>query len=99
VNQLVLTARVIERHALRYTPAGLPVLDMLLTHESEVRQEGQARKVRLDIRGRAIGSVVAAVEGLEIGASRRFSGFVGSHHNGRGIVFHLLHVEPTPVAS
>ena len=99
MNQLVLTARVAERKALRYTPAGLPVLDMLLTHESQVEQEGQARTVRLDIRGRAIGSVVSAVERLEVGAARRFSGFVGSQANGRGIVFHLLEVGPAPLAS
>jgi primosomal replication protein N len=92
VNHLTLTASVIGVQALRYTPAGLPVLDMTLRHESEVVQEGQPRKVSVELRGRAVGSVVPAVQGLDIGASRDFSGFLGAQRNGRGVVFHLLQV-------
>ncbi|MEP7102565.1 MAG: primosomal replication protein N, partial [Burkholderiales bacterium] len=36
MNRLVLTAQLVERGALRYTPAGLPALDLSLKHESEV---------------------------------------------------------------
>lgn len=92
MNQLTLTASVIGRQALRYTPAGLPVLDLTLHHESEVVQEGQPRRVSVELRGRAVGSVVPAVERLDIGASRDFSGFIGAQRNGRGVVFHLLEV-------
>ncbi|MCU0775111.1 MAG: primosomal replication protein N [Ideonella sp.] len=92
MNHLTLTASVIGRQALRYTPAGLPVLDLTLHHESEVVQEGQPRRVSVELRGRAVGSVVPAVERLDIGASRHFSGFIGAQRNGRGVVFHLLEV-------
>jgi primosomal replication protein N len=92
LNHLTLTASVVGRQALRYTPAGLPVLDLTLHHESEVVQEGAPRRVSVELRGRAVGSVVPSVEGLDIGASRDFSGFLGAQRNGRGVVFHLLEV-------
>jgi primosomal replication protein N len=36
MNRLVLQAQLVERGALRYTPAGIPALDLNLKHESQV---------------------------------------------------------------
>ena len=36
MNRLLLSAQLVERAALRYTPAGLPALDVALKHESEL---------------------------------------------------------------
>jgi primosomal replication protein N len=33
MNRLVLAATLLERGVLRYTPAGLPALDLVLKHE------------------------------------------------------------------
>ena len=88
MNRLVLTAQLVERGAVRYTPAGLPALDMSLKHESEVTQDGQPRKVSMEIRARAVGGITQRLTGLEIGSSHGFAGFLGSQRNGRGIVFH-----------
>jgi primosomal replication protein N len=94
VNRLLLTATMIERRSLRYTPAGLPVYDVVLEHASEVSEDGQARKVSLQMRGVAIGTVAHAVQSLVLGAQALFAGFVASARNGRGIVFHITSVEP-----
>lgn len=101
MNRLLLSARLVERQALRYTPAGLPALDLLLQHESEVLQEGQRRKVTVEMRARAIGSVVKAATTLAIGDHADFAGFIGPMRNGRGVVFHILelHAQPGPGAS
>lgn len=40
MNRLVLSATLVQRAALRYTPAGLPALDLSLQHESEVSEDG-----------------------------------------------------------
>ena len=56
MNRLVLTAQLAERGALRYTPAGLPALDLSLKHESQATQDGQVRQVWFDIRARVIGT-------------------------------------------
>ena len=89
MNRLVLTAQLVERGAVRYTPAGLPALDFALKHESEVTQDGQPRKVSMEIKARAIGEITRQVLGLEIGGTHGFAGFLGSQRNGRGIVFHV----------
>lgn len=84
-----MTAAIVERGALRFTPAGLPALDVSLRHESEIPQPGVARKVSVEIRARAIGSVTESLLAAELGVEHEFDGFVGSQRNGRGIVFHI----------
>jgi primosomal replication protein N len=93
MNRLVLSAQLVERGVLRYTPAGLPALDLSLKHESEVTQDGQPRKVSMEIKARAIGEVTQRVARLELGSSHGFAGFLGSQRNGRGIVFHVTELD------
>ena len=84
-----MTAQIVERAALRFTPAGLPALDMSLRHESEVVQLGGSRKVSFEIRARAVGEVTAPLLAAELGVEHGFAGFLGAQRNGRGIVFHI----------
>jgi primosomal replication protein N len=93
MNRLVLTAQLVERGAVRYTPAGLPALDLSLKHESEATQDGQPRKVSMEIKARAIGEITRRLLGLEIGSVHGFAGFLGSQRNGRGIVFHVTELD------
>jgi primosomal replication protein N len=93
MNRLVLTAQLLERGAVRYTPAGLPALDLSLKHESQVTQDGLARQVWFEIRARAIGEITQRVAGLELGSRHGFAGFLGSARNGRGVVFHVTELE------
>ena len=93
MNRLVLTAQLLERGALRYTPAGLPAFDLSLKHESQVTQDGQARQVFFEIKARAIGAVTQQVAGLEMGSTHGFAGFLGSQRNGRGVVFHVTELD------
>jgi len=89
LNRLVLQASLAERGALRYTPAGLPALDLQLQHESEVSHEGQARKVALELRALVIGSLVSKFSALPLGSELMLSGFLAPARNGRGILFHV----------
>jgi primosomal replication protein N len=89
MNRLVLTAQLVAVGALRYTPAGLPALDLSLKHESQVTQDGHSRQVSVEIKARAIGEITRALAGLPIGSSHGFAGFLGSQRNGRGVVFHI----------
>ncbi len=89
MNRLVLSAQLTERGAVRYTPAGLPALDLVLKHESEVTQDGLPRKVSMEIKARAIGDITQRLLKLDIGSNLGFAGFLGSQRNGRGIVFHV----------
>ena len=89
MNRLVLMAQLVERGALRYTPAGIPALDLALKHASEVSQDGKPRQVVFEIKARAIGAITQPVGALELGSLHGFAGFLGSQRNGRGIVFHI----------
>jgi primosomal replication protein N len=93
MNRLVLSAQLVQRGALRYTPAGLPALDLSLKHESQVTQDGQPRKVSMEIRARAVGQIVKRLEGLEMGSEHGFAGFLGSQRNGRGVIFHVTELD------
>jgi primosomal replication protein N len=93
-NRLLLQAQLIERGALRYTPAGLPALDMRLQHESVVAQDGQNRKVSLELRAKAVGPITQALAALGMGSSCVFTGFLGSMRQGKGIVFHVTEFKP-----
>jgi primosomal replication protein N len=89
MNHLVLQAVLEQRGAFRYTPAGLPALDVVLAHESEVSHEGQARKVAMQVKALAIGSMVALVSAMPLGSGATFSGFLASARNGKGLLFHI----------
>ena len=93
MNRLVLSATLVERAALRYTPAGLPALDLTLKHESEVSEDGQPRKVSMVMKAVAIGAITQMLRVLELGSSGHYAGFITSARNGRGLMFHITSVE------
>ena len=92
MNRLVLSATLLERGALRFTPAGLPALDLALEHRSDLSHEGQARKVSLQMKALVIGSLVDAVSRMPLGSEATFAGFLATARNGRGTLFHITEV-------
>lgn len=93
MNRLVLKAQLVERGALRYTPAGIPALDLNLKHESQVTMEGQQRWISMEIKARALGEITTRLAQVELGSTHGFAGFLGSQRNGRGIVFHVTELD------
>ena len=89
MNQLVLSARIAQASALRYTPAGLPALDCSLEHESELSEAGQARQVKVAIKAVAFGSVAETLVRQAMGSSWQFTGFLAAPRNGKHPVFHI----------
>jgi primosomal replication protein N len=94
MNRLVLSATLVERAAMRYTPAGLPALELSLKHESEVSEDGQPRQVSMEMKAIGIGAITRELQSLELGAAGVFAGFVTSSRNKRGFLFHVTSVEP-----
>lgn len=89
MNRVLITAQIIERQALRYTPAGLPALDLVLQHESEVTEAQLPRKVKLDIKAVAIGEIASQLNRQPVGEPLGFAGFLGAPRNGRGVLLHI----------
>jgi primosomal replication protein N len=94
MNRLVLSAQVVERGALRYTPAGLPALYLSLKHESEVSEDGHPRKLQLELKAVGIGAITKALGAMALGSNGQFAGFLATARNGRGLRFHITSVEP-----
>jgi primosomal replication protein N len=89
VNQTVLSARIAEAAALRYTPAGLPALDLRLEHESELVEAGQQRQVKVELKAVAFGTAAETLVRQAIGSEFRFTGFLAAPRNGKHPVLHI----------
>jgi primosomal replication protein N len=93
-----LRARIIERGAQRYTPAGLPAIDLVLRHEGSNVEARSGRQVMVEVKAKAIGAeLLEALRSIDGDAD--FTGFLASARNGRGVVFHLNTVEPVATTS
>ena len=94
MNQLALTACIAEAEPLRYTPVGLPALNLRLEHESSVQDAGQNRQIRMVIRAIALGAPAERLARQDIGSKWQFTGFLASPRNGKSVVFHIQEFQP-----
>ena len=93
MNRLILAAEVVERGATRYTPAGLPALDLMLKHQAQVTEDGQPRQVAMQLKAVAIGAITRPVAALALGTPAQFAGFLTASRNGKGLVFHVTELD------
>ena len=56
-NQLRLSGFLRERATLRYTPAGIPMLNLVIEHQSEQQEAGQSVKVQCRLTAIAAGKM------------------------------------------
>jgi primosomal replication protein N len=89
VNQTILSARIAEAKPLRYTPAGLPAVDLLLEHESETVEAGSKRRVLVEMRAVAFGTDAETLARQAIGSGFRFTGFLAAPRHGKHPVLHI----------
>ncbi len=88
-NRFELTARIASLAALRYTPAGLPALDLELEHESQQTEADIPRVVRLSIKAVAFGALTQRILALDPAQEVHFKGFLVSPRYGKGVTFHV----------
>ena len=93
MNRVVLSAQLLERGVVRYTPAGLAACDFSLKHESMMTEAGQSRRVALEVRCVVFGELTQRLVRLEMGSTGAFSGFLSAQRNGRGVVLHVTDFE------
>ena len=85
----MLAAQLIERGPLRYTPAGVEAMDCRLTQQTVAFEDGQPRRISLEIRALAIGAISRPLAAMALGSEGVFAGFLASARNGRGLLFHI----------
>lgn len=90
MNELRLTASIVERDALRYTPAGVPVIDFRLSHVSEQIEAGTARQVEFEAYAKAIGEASRRILSAPMGVEFEFGGFLAPRSKlSKALVFHV----------
>lgn len=89
MNRTELNACIAEQSALRYTPVGLPALDLILEHASEIEEAGQMRKVQLKLRALAFGHLAERLVKQAVGSVWTFKGFLATPRQGKSVVLHI----------
>ncbi|MDT7515283.1 primosomal replication protein N [Rhodoferax mekongensis] len=88
-NSLVLGACIAEVETMRYTPAGLPALNLRLEHESVVQEAGSGRTVKVVVKAVAFGTLAERLAKQAIGSVWNFTGFLANARQGKSVVFHI----------
>lgn len=76
MNRLEVQGQVFELSPLRYTPSGVAVLEFLLSHESEVTEAGQPRRLAFTLTVVAMGDLAQMALTTSLGCTVRVQGFL-----------------------
>lgn len=94
MNALRLSATLREQHALRHTPAGIPVVQCTLAHQSRQMEAGQEREVSVELAAIALGEIAQLLAAAPLGTGLRVEGFLAAQSlRNRRPVLHLTHIE------
>jgi primosomal replication protein N len=90
LNKLELIAQVAEISPLRYTPAGIPLLSLVLRHLSEQIEAGMKRRVECDINAVVLGELAQQAQHLALDTTLQVSGFLAKRSlKSTQLVLHL----------
>ncbi|MBI2306156.1 MAG: primosomal replication protein N [Rhodocyclales bacterium] len=94
MNRIELTGHLIERLALRYTPAGVPVTECRIRHESEQVEAGSPRRVECEVPAIGLGDPAKWLQAATTGSEVRVTGFLAAKsRNSKQLVLHIEHIE------
>ncbi|ATE62371.1 primosomal replication protein N [Thauera sinica] len=94
LNELRLDARVAEVLPLRRTPAGVPVANCVLAHESKQLEAGLSRDVSVELQAVAVGDLAGVLAAASPGVAVKITGFLAAKSlRSRSPVVHLNTIE------
>jgi primosomal replication protein N len=93
-NQTIICGKIAKLGVIRYTPAGVAVIEFTINHVSRQKEAGIARQIIFDILAVALGPLALTVAGFEINDTVKLTGFINrkSHMNYQ-LVLHTDHIE------
>jgi primosomal replication protein N len=93
LNQVAITGELIERSALRYTPAAVAVLDLKLLHCENVDQAGSSRSIQFEISVVAMGDLALMWQSIPLGQIVKVQGFLAAaRQNSPRLVLHATDI-------
>jgi primosomal replication protein N len=94
LNCITLSGSLVERKPLRYTPAGIPVSEGRLLHQSTLLENKAERLVEVEMAVVALGDVARWLEAAPLGGFLRIEGFIAARgRNSRTPVIHANTIE------
>ncbi len=75
-NQAIICGEIIKLAGLRYTPAGVAVVEFSIRHQSNQLNAGNSRQVKCDISAIAFEQIAMTIIKLEIGRRVKLTGFL-----------------------
>jgi len=93
MNRLALDATLTQRGDLRYTPAGIPAVDCLLTHQSTQAEAGGERKVECELHGVAFDDIARTLSRVNPGTRLSCEGFIARRYRtGLTLALHITRI-------
>jgi primosomal replication protein N len=94
VNRLEISGVVSELKALRHTPAGVPVVEFRLRHESERAEAGGKRKVQAEVDAVAFEAQARLLAAGTLGRQLKAEGFLcAKSRQSKKPVLHVTNIE------
>lgn len=88
-NEVAISGELTAIEPLRYTPAGVPLLNFRLLHRSQQAEAGLKRQVECEVNGVAMAEVAVALSRLKPGQAARVKGFLNRRNRmSAQLVFH-----------
>jgi primosomal replication protein N len=88
-NSLRLGASILQTDSLRFTPAGLPALNLVLRHESQSVEGAGQREVKLAMKAVAFGATAERLARQAVGSIWEFRGFLANARKSQSVLFHI----------
>ncbi|MCS4295322.1 MULTISPECIES: primosomal replication protein N [Comamonas] len=92
-NRVLVTAVIAEIKILRYTPAGLPAVDVVLEHRSTQTEADQPRQVNAVLKAIAFGALAERIARQAVGSTWTFQGFLATPRNSKSLVLHIQDIQ------
>ena len=89
-NRLILTAILRTKEPLRYSPAGIPILNCRLVHQSEQIEAGLTRSVTCEIPAVAVGEVAGKLHAQQPETEWQFTGFLATKRRYETAELHIV---------
>ena len=94
LNRIELTGILIERKALRFTPAGTPVMECVIGHQSEQIEARSPRRVECEIQAIGLGETARWLQAASPGVQVHVTGFLAAKsQNSRQLRLHVTTIE------
>jgi len=93
-NQVEFSGILTQCDALRYTPAGLPLIECKILHESQQIEANMARQVKVELAALAVGELAKKLSQLELAQTLSVTGFLAQKsQKSSHIVLHICSLE------